>query len=122
MSRSHSVDAGIHRRSNAFFNLSRVIRNIQNNDTDRLRWRRLFLNVETKLRKASSVYRERVAYKKVIPKLKIGSAIIFDIHRNLDRKDMMKQFSENIMRCIVKGDIHEAHLVVKAMEFLPKRK
>ena len=125
------MDAGIQRRSPAFFNLSRAIRNIQSNDTDRLRWRRLFLNVgrrlltsnvENKMREASILYRERIAYKKVVPKLKKVSTIMFDIHRDLDRKDMMKQFSENIMRSMVNGQVCEADKVTKAVSHLPHRK
>lgn len=131
MSRSLSVDAGIHRRPNPFFSLSRIIRNIQNDNTDRLRWRRLFLNVgrrlltsnlENKLREASIVYRERKAFKKVVPKLKKGSMKVFDLHQDLDRKDMMKLFSENIMKTMIRGHLGEAHKVSKAMEYLPSRK
>jgi hypothetical protein len=79
MVRSLSVDTNMNRRNNVFFNLSSIIRNIRNNDTDRLRWRRVFAttggrllttNIERKVREASVVYRERMAFKKVLPNLK----------------------------------------------------
>lgn len=59
---------------------------------------------------------------KVIPKLKNCSAQIFDIHLSLDRKDVMKIFTENFMRAMVNGGIKDINRITKAMEILPKRK
>ena len=131
MVRSLSVDTNTNRRNNVFFNLSSIIRNIRNNDTDRVRWRRVFLttggrlltsNIERKVRETSVIYRERMAFKKILPNLKSWAKQIFHVHLALDRKDIMKIFTENIMKQLVKSSIGGIDNVCRAMEIVPKRK
>ena len=131
MVRSLSVDATMQRRSNSYFRVSAAMREVQGNDTRRLRWRRLFLNagrrlfasnIEQKLREASNVYRERVAFKKVIPNLKQRSAELFSTHLAYDKKDTMKMYCYSVMSSIARGHIAEVSTINKAMEIIPKRK
>lgn len=131
MARSLSVGANMQRRSHSYFGQARTIHEPQDNETGRLRWRRLFLNashrliassVQRKLREATAAYRERVAFNAVVPKLKQGSSLLFQTHLELDRKDMMKTFSENLMKWMISGRISEVCKISKAMEFLPKQK
>ena len=72
MVRSLSVDVNTQRRNPAFFNLSNIIHNMQNNETTRLRWRRILEtagsrlvsdSIERKLKETSHVYREKMAFK-----------------------------------------------------------